>query len=87
MIAEISSHAFDHFFAWAPWVVGIIIYAAFWVAKRNESSSKAASSAQTTYACAVCGRRGPLSAMVAQQHGGAVGYQCAHCAASSAPAH
>ncbi len=82
MIAEISSQSFDSFFAWAPLVVGLIIYAAFWVAKRSESSSPAHAGA-TTYACAVCGRRGPLEQMVPQQHGGAVGYQCAQCAASA----
>lgn len=88
MIAEISSNTFDSFFAWAPLVVGLIIYASFWVAKRNESSSHAhGSSHTTTYACAICGRRGPLEQMVPQQHGGAVGYQCSHCAASSALAH
>jgi hypothetical protein len=68
-------------------VIGIIIYAAFYVAKRGEKSRPAASSA-TTYACAVCGRRGPLDQMVPQQHGGAIGYQCAQCAyAARAPAH
>ncbi len=83
MIAEISSHAFDSFFAWAPWVAGAIIYAAFYVAKRHESSSSAKAAAQTTYACAVCGRRGPLEQMVPQNHGGAVGYQCTNCATTS----
>lgn len=83
MIAEISSQTFDSFFAWAPLVVGLVIYASFWVAKRKESSSPARGGSQTTYACAVCGRRGPLEQMVTQQHGGAVGYQCAQCAASA----
>jgi DNA-directed RNA polymerase subunit RPC12/RpoP len=88
VIAEISSQTFDSFFAWAPWVVGAIIYFAFWVAKRHEPSSLPATSAQTTYACAVCGRRGPLDQMVPQSHGGAVGYQCAQCASqASVPAH
>ncbi|MBV9718405.1 MAG: hypothetical protein JOZ77_03750 [Candidatus Eremiobacteraeota bacterium] len=88
MIAELSSHAFDSFFAWAPWLVGAAIYAAFYVAKRHESRSRPTASAQTTYACAVCGRRGPLEQMVPQHHPGATGYQCAHCAsASPATAH
>jgi predicted SprT family Zn-dependent metalloprotease len=87
VIAELSSHAFDSFFAWAPWVVGAIIYAIFYVAKRHESRAVVAARAQTTYACAVCGRRGTLEQMVPQQHGGAIGYRCAQCAASTQPAH
>ncbi|HEY6450239.1 MAG TPA: hypothetical protein VIX60_06135 [Candidatus Cybelea sp.] len=87
MIAEISSHAFDSFFAWAPWVVGAAIYFAFYVAKRHESGSST-KPAGPTYACAVCGRRGSRDQMVPQNHGGAVGYQCAQCATGSeAPAH
>lgn len=86
MIAEVSSDAFNSFFAWSPWVIGAIIYAAFFIAKRHESSSSNTSAAKTTYACANCGRRGALEQMVPQQHGGAVGYQCAQCA-SQAVAH
>jgi len=86
MIAEISSEAFDSFFAWAPLVVGIIIYAAFYVAKRHEKPTTVAAS-RTTYACAVCGRRGALDQMVPHDHGGAIGYVCSHCAAVSQPAH
>jgi len=85
MIAEISSAAFDHFFAWAPWVMGAIIYLGFYIAKRHEKPSHPVATAPT-YACAVCGRRGPLDQMIPQHHGGAVGYQCAQCAASSAQA-
>jgi hypothetical protein len=83
VIAEISTQAFDSFFAWAPWVVGAIIYAAFYVAKRHESGSGATAVARTTYACAVCGRRGAIEQMVAQHHVGAVGYQCADCASGA----
>ncbi len=87
MIAEISSEAFNSFFAWVPWVVGAIIYFGFWVAKRHESPAPAAASAAATYACASCGRRGSLDQMVVQHHGGAVGYQCPQCSAAQAPAH
>ena len=83
MNPQISSHAFDSFFAWAPWVVGAAIYFSFYIAKRHESSSKPASVGQT-YACAVCGRRGPRDQMVPQDHGGAIGWQCAHCATQAA---
>jgi hypothetical protein len=86
MIAEISSDAFDSFFAWAPLVIGVVIYLAFYVAKRHEAPGNAPSPGQT-YACAVCGRRGSRDAMVPQNHGGAVGYQCAQCATAGAPAH
>lgn len=84
MIAEISSDAFDHFFAWAPWVIGLAIYFAFYLAKRHEVATVPPSPAAPTYACAVCGRRGTREQMVAQHHGGAVGWQCADCAAHSA---
>ncbi len=80
MIAEISSQAFDSFFAWAPWVVGAAIYLAFYVAKRHEAVTVPASSTPT-YACAVCGRRGPRDQMVPQDHGGAIGWQCRQCSA------
>ncbi|HMF29233.1 MAG TPA: hypothetical protein VKE42_10705 [Candidatus Cybelea sp.] len=87
MIAEISSQAFSSFFAWAPWVIGAIIYFAFWVAKRREPVVTPAASTTATYACASCGRRGTLDQMVAQHHGGAVGYQCPQCATAQAAAH
>jgi len=87
MIAEISSETFDSFFGLAPLVIGLIIYAIFYVAKRHEVSASPAGSAHTSYACAVCGRRGPLDQMVAQDHAGAVGYVCARCASAPAPAH
>ncbi len=89
MIAAISSHAFDSFFAWAPWVVGAVIYLTFWVAKRHEKAAAATATASTTatYACASCGRRGTLDQMIVQHHGGAVGYQCMQCATAQATAH
>jgi len=88
VIAEISGHAFDSFFAWAPWVIGAIIYLAFWVAKRHESSAPLTVAANASYACSSCGRRGSIEQMIAQHHGGAVGYQCAQCAGvAQAPAH
>jgi hypothetical protein len=83
VIAEISSHKFESFFAWAPWVIGIVIYFAFYVAKRHEAAVTTASPGQT-FACAICGRRGPRERMVPQNHGGAIGYQCAGCAAAAA---
>jgi len=82
---HISSEAFDSFFGWAPWVIGAIIYFAFYLAKRNEGSASTSGAGQT-FACAVCGRRGTREQMVPQDHGGAIGWQCAHCAAAQ-PAH
>jgi predicted SprT family Zn-dependent metalloprotease len=87
VIAEISSESFDMFFGWAPLVIGLIIYAIFFVAKRHEVSTPPASRAQASYACAVCGRRGSLEQMIARDHAGAVGYLCSHCATASATAH
>jgi hypothetical protein len=82
VIAEISAGAFDLFFAWAPVVIGLAIYLAFYIAKRHEGVTAPASSMEQTYACAECGRRGPRDQMVPQNHGGAVGWYCADCAAS-----
>jgi hypothetical protein len=86
VIAAISSSAFDSFFAWAPWVVGIVIYLAFYIAKRHENAARPATTAQATYACANCGRRGALEQMVPQDHGGAVGWYCTNCATSQVTA-
>jgi len=87
VIAEISSQTFDSFFAWAPWVIGAIIYFAFWVAKRHERPAGPVSAGHT-YACADCGRRGSIEQMVPQHHGGAIGYKCPDCAmATQAAAH
>jgi predicted RNA-binding Zn-ribbon protein involved in translation (DUF1610 family) len=84
MNPTISSDTFNTFFAWAPWVVGVAIYLAFYVAKRREIATSTAAATQTTgsqtFACAQCGRRGSRDQMVPQDHGGAVGYKCANCA-------
>ena len=83
MNPAISSGAFDTFFAWAPWVVGAIIYLAFYIAKRHErvpAPSHTPGVAEPTYACAGCGRRGSREQMVATDHGGAVGWYCPACA-------
>jgi hypothetical protein len=80
---QVSSNTFDTFFAWAPWVIGIVIYLAFYIAKRHEKSEQVAGG-QTTYSCAACGRRGSLDQMVPQQHAGATGYYCANCATAQA---
>jgi hypothetical protein len=80
---QISSHAFDSFFAWAPWVVGAAIYFTFYIAKRHERSSAPAAT-ESTYACAMCGRRGSRDQMVPQDHGGSIGWQCPQCAAQAA---
>jgi hypothetical protein len=86
VIAQISAGGFDAFFAWAPLVIGLAIYSAFYIAKRHESGPAATPVGQT-YACAGCGRRGSRDRMVPQNHGGAVGWYCTNCAASEAIAH
>lgn len=94
MNPTVSNDAFDAFFAWAPWVIGLAIYLAFYIAKRREiatsmaaaqatASQARAAHAEQTFACAQCGRRGPREQMVPQDLGGAVGYKCANCAAGS----
>jgi hypothetical protein len=85
VIAEISGNAFDAFFAWAPWVIGAVIYITFYVAKRHENAARHAPVGET-YSCAGCGRRGSRDHMVPQQHGGAVGWYCTDCATQRATA-
>jgi len=85
MNAQVSSSTFDSFFAWAPWVIGLIIYLGFYIAKRHEKSEPASGNS-TTYSCAACGRRGSLDQMVPQQHAGATGYYCASCATAATAA-
>ncbi len=79
MDSQISAAAFDHFFAWAPLIVGLLIYFVFYVAKRHEATATGVPIGQT-FACANCGRRGRREHMVPQQHGGATSWYCAHCA-------
>jgi hypothetical protein len=88
MNPTVSSDTFDAFFAWAPWVVGITIYLVFYFAKRREIATSIAGAHATpsqahaaqTFACSKCGRSGSREQMVVQDHGGAVGYHCTHCA-------
>ncbi|MGB6521250.1 MAG: hypothetical protein WBE83_05705 [Candidatus Cybelea sp.] len=83
MNPTLSPDAFNTFFAWAPWIIGLLIYLTFFVAKRHEGApAHASSSPSESFACAQCGRRGGRDAMVAQDHGGAVSYVCGDCASS-----
>lgn len=87
MNPRISPDAFDAFFAWAPWVVGIAIYLAFYIAKRREcapvpAAATHAGPAISTFACSQCGRVATMDHMVPQDRGGAVTYTCANCAQS-----
>ncbi|MGC1381676.1 MAG: hypothetical protein WA814_11720 [Candidatus Baltobacteraceae bacterium] len=86
MNPQLSSSTLNSFFAWAPLVVGLAIYLAFYIAKRHEGAEPGAPIGQT-YACAACGRRGARDQMVPQQHGGAVSWYCGSCATSHATAH
>ena len=74
----VSPEVLEGFFALAPLVLGVGIYAIAWFAKRSELSTVPAMLA-ATYACAQCGRRGSREHMVPQIHNGAVSYRCAHC--------
>jgi hypothetical protein len=88
MEPQLSAGAFNVFFAWAPWVIGAGIYLAFYIAKRHEGTSTAVpadhSPAESSYACAGCGRRGSREQMVPQEHGGAVSWYCGDCATQKA---
>lgn len=78
MDATISNTAFGYVFAWAPLVLGVLIYGVVWAAKRSESGGAAPIGA--SYACANCGRRSSKEHMVPQAHAGAVSYFCTKCA-------
>jgi hypothetical protein len=75
----VPNDTFDLIFAYAPLVIGLLIYAIFYVAKRHEVAAGGAPLGQT-FACAKCGRRGVREHMVPAQHDGAVTWFCAHCA-------
>jgi hypothetical protein len=81
MEPQISQNAFDSFFAWAPLIIGLAIYAIFFVAKRHETAPGSTPIGQT-FACASCGRRGVREHMVPQEHAGAVSWYCSRCAGS-----
>ncbi|MHB8145732.1 MAG: hypothetical protein ACYDGM_00520 [Vulcanimicrobiaceae bacterium] len=75
----VLSHEFvGHFFAYAPFVLGTLIMVVTYVVKRKETVAGAPIG--QTFACANCGRRGVREHMLAQAHGGAVSWYCAHCA-------
>ncbi|MGD0968578.1 MAG: hypothetical protein ABR949_09855 [Candidatus Aquilonibacter sp.] len=74
----VSQDALRDVFAWAPLVLGVIIYLAVWLSKRHEVATVPTIGA--TYSCANCGRRGSREHMVPQMHDGAVSYYCSHCA-------
>lgn len=75
----LSNDTFDHIFAWAPLIIGLVIYAIFFVAKRHEAAAGGVPIGQT-YACAKCGRRSVREHMVPENHEGAVTWLCARCA-------
>lgn len=79
MDSQISPAAFDHFFAWAPLIVWLAIYAVFFVAKRHEATEPGVPIGQT-FACANCGKRGKREHMVPHEHAGATSWYCARCA-------
>lgn len=78
MDAAISPGQLSGFFAWAPLVLGVVIYLVAWTAKRGEGHDVTVPMGQT-FACANCGRRGVREHMVPQAHAGAISYFCAKC--------
>ncbi|HTX59958.1 MAG TPA: hypothetical protein VMH02_09810 [Verrucomicrobiae bacterium] len=76
--AVLPAGLFDLIFAFAPFVIGVVIYGIFYVAKRQEVAAGGVPIGQT-FACANCGRRGHREHMVPQQHDGAVSWFCRHC--------
>jgi hypothetical protein len=87
MNPRISADTFNSFFAWSPWVIGIVIYLGFYIAKRRECAPVPAVAGHAgpvtpTFSCARCGRIGTIDQMTSQERGGAVTYVCAQCAQS-----
>lgn len=80
METTISPEGLSGFFAWAPLVLGIIIFVSVWAAKRHEGHDDTAVPIGQTFACANCGRRSVREHMVPQTHAGAISYACAKCA-------
>ena len=74
----LSSELIGRFFAFAPLVLGIVIYTITYVVKRKELV--VASPIGQSFACAQCGRRGAREHMLAQTHDGAVSWYCTRCA-------
>lgn len=74
----LSTSFIGYFFGFAPLVLGILIYAVTYVAKRKETVT--GTPIGQSFACANCGRRGVREHMLAQAHGGAVSWYCANCA-------
>jgi hypothetical protein len=74
----LNSDVFGWFFAWAPLVLGLVIFLSVWMAKRREGAP-VTGTLGATFACANCGRRGSREHMVPQIHDGAVSYYCSHC--------
>ena len=82
MDTVISPGTLSSFFAWAPLVLGVVIYGVAFAAKRHESHAHDASAVPIgqTFACANCGKRGVREHMVPQTHAGAISYYCEKCA-------
>jgi hypothetical protein len=75
----LSNETFDTFFAYSPLVLGLAIYAVFFIAKRSEVAVDAPIGKSD--ACADCGHRHARHHMVPAQRDGAVGWVCQNCAA------
>lgn len=80
-MSQISPSTFNQLFAWAPLVIGLVIYAVFYAVKRREVAEGGPPIGQT-FACANCGRRGHREHMVPREVGGATAWYCNRCAAT-----
>lgn len=74
-----SAQTLAGFFAWAPLVLGVVIYSVAFAAKRHEGHDVTSPIGQT-FACARCGRRADREHMVPQAHEGAISWICGKCA-------
>lgn len=72
----------DQFFAFAPWVLFIVILLAVYYATRHERAANGVPIGKT-YACATCGRRDKHEHMVPVSREGEVVWYCHKCSARS----
>ncbi len=84
MYPAISATTFDWFFAWAPLVLGVVIYAIFVVAKRATKRRPERAPIGQSFACASVGGAAIASIWSPREHDGAVSWYCSRCAAEAA---
>jgi hypothetical protein len=73
----VSDDSLRLIFAFAPWIIGLVIVLVTYLSVRDRLSQRVPIG--QTFACANCGRRGQREHMVPAAHEGAVSWYCSHC--------